>query len=40
MFQMEGDIRSSSSEDISDGSNENTALNNSTANYVNKQNSR
>lgn len=36
---MEGDIRSSSSEDISDNSIDSTPLNNST-NYVTKQNSR
>ncbi|XP_033341835.1 ceramide synthase schlank [Megalopta genalis] len=37
--QMEGDIRSSSSEDISDASVDSTSLNNTT-NYVAKQNSR
>lgn len=36
---MEGDIRSSSSEDISDTSMDSTPLNNST-NYITKQNSR
>ncbi|XP_076669385.1 ceramide synthase schlank isoform X1 [Andrena cerasifolii] len=38
--QMEGDIRSSSSEDTSDASMDSTTLNNSNANYVTKQNSR
>ncbi|KOX68381.1 Ceramide synthase 4, partial [Melipona quadrifasciata] len=37
--QMEGDIRSSSSEDISDTSMDNTPLNNTT-NYITKQSSR
>lgn len=36
---MEGDIRSSSSEDISDACTDSTSLNNTT-NYITKQNSR
>lgn len=39
ILQMEGDIRSNSSDEVSDTSVNNTPIN-STANYINKTNSR
>lgn len=39
ILQMEGDIRSNSSDEVSDTSVNNTPINN-TANYINKSNSK